>query len=48
MGVRASGRAADTLLLTHHRQDEQEYRMQSDFPAAGRPGQGCSSGKVTC
>jgi hypothetical protein len=38
VGDRPSDGAADTLLLAYHRRDEQEHRMQSDLPTAGRAG----------
>lgn len=35
MGAPASDGPVDTLLLTHRRQHEKEYRMQSDLPVEG-------------
>ena len=46
MGGRAGDEAADTLLLTHHRQDEQEHRMQSNLPFHGWSGDARTSGKA--
>lgn len=35
MAAPTSGGPVDTLLLAHDRENEKEYRMQSDLPAEG-------------